>query len=103
MSNIEKLRSLLEKVSDSYEEFVISILEDCESYKEFNPHLCENLIEYIEKYPDADSSEIIEADCYSIGLPWGDTNGKWYRWDEEITEEEAQRIVDEYYSGKPRR
>jgi len=37
---------------------------------------------------------------YLIGLPYqDDTDGKWYRWDKEITKEEAQKIVNEKYSG----
>lgn len=96
--NVTKLRSLLENVSDTYPDFVNGVIGDCEHHKDKNPRALEQVLEYVEKHPDANSSEIIDAELTIVGLPYGDENGKWYRWDKEITEEEAQRIADKEYN-----
>ena len=95
-NSTELLREKLKIISDSYPEFVRDILEDCEDYKHLN--ITEQLIECIDSHPEADSSEILEFEMDAIGIPYGDDDGKWYRWGKEITEEEAQRIVDKEYS-----
>lgn len=97
MNFIEKLREKLNNVSDTYPEFVRGILEDCEYYKDKNPHIAEEVLQYIDENPKADTSDITDFELYCIGIPWGDENGKWYRWDKEITEEEAKRITQEEY------
>ena len=97
MNLIETLREKLNKVSDTYPEFVRGILEDCEYYKDKNPHVAEEVLQYIDENPKADTSDILDYEMYRIGIPWGDEDGKWYRWDKEITEDEARRITQAEY------
>ena len=96
MNDNQLLKQRLEAISDSYYDFVRGILEDCKDYKHLN--IEKQLIDYIDAHPEADTSEILEFEMDAIGIPYGDDDGKWYRWGKEITEEEAQRIVDEEYS-----
>lgn len=95
-----KLKELLENVSGAYDSFVNCILEDCNYYKSKNHNIRQQLIEFIEKHPDAKASDVLDYETNLIGVPYGDDNGKWYRWGKEITEEEAQRIVDEEYADE---
>lgn len=98
--NVRKLESMLENVEDSYSAFVESIVTGCEYYSDKNDHICEQLIDFIESNPTADSSMILEKYDEIIGIPYGDDNGKWYRWGIEITEDEAQRITNEEYADE---
>lgn len=97
MNIIETLKEKLNNVSDTYPEFVRCVLEDCEDYKDKNPHIAEQVLRYIEENPKADSSDILDFESNCTGLPYGDDDGKWYRWGKEITEEEAIRITQTEY------
>lgn len=99
MKSIEQLRKKLSSVSDSYPEFVECIIEDCDKYADLAPDLCRQLLQYIDSNPKASSSEILDRELDLIGVPYGDDKtGKWFRWGKEISEKEAQKIVDKYYS-----
>lgn len=94
---MEELEGKLNNVSDSYPEFVRDILEDCEIHKEKDENLKENVFYYMVEHPNADTSDILDFEMNCIGIPWGDDDGKWYRWGFQITEEEAKRITQEEY------
>lgn len=96
-NNLEKLKEKLRNVNDTYPEFVRGIIEYCEKYSEKNPQITEQVLKYVEENPNADSSAIIDYTDDCRGLPWGDDNGVWHRWDTIITEEEADRIVQTEY------
>ena len=97
MNAIEILKEKLSNVSDTYPNFVRGIIEDCEYYKDKNPHIAEEVLQYIDENPNADTSDILDFEMNCIGLPWGDENGKWYRWGKEITEDEARQIAQTEY------
>lgn len=85
------------RFKEPYEGFFSSFVDDCEYYTKENPELIKQLTEYlVTENPSLD--DVLFYELYLSGLPYGDDNGKWYRWDTEITEEEAQKIVDEKYS-----
>ena len=88
----------LQKVNNQYDRFIEFTLDDADFYRNENPHILEQLLAYLTRHDNLTAGDVTEYMCYLIGLPYGDYNGKWYRWDNEITEEEAQRIVDEKYS-----
>lgn len=99
--SIEYLKNLLVNVLDSYYYFVLGVITDCKRSKKKYPEKCSNVTEqiiaYIEEHPKAKSSEIIEYTSNCCGLPWGDDEGVWYRWNEIITEEQAKQIVQREY------
>lgn len=98
MHSKEKLRILLESVSDSYFDFVRGVLYDCERFKHKNPVIENQLIDFIENNPTAESSEILSFESVCIGIPYfDDSDGKWHRWDKIISEEEARAIVQKEY------
>lgn len=97
LNNLDLLAEKLNKVSDTYENFVSCIVFDCEYYKGKNPNVAEQILEYIEKHPDANSSDILDFEMTAIGIPYCDDNGVWYRWDKVISESEAKRISQEEY------
>lgn len=89
----KKLRDLLEQVSDTYDNFVMGIMDDCIG----NEDHAQALINFIEEHSQANSSDISEFHLDYIGVPWCDDNEVWHRWNKIITEEEAQRIAQEKY------
>ncbi len=97
MNIVETLKEKLNNVIDTYPEFVKGVIHNCEYYKDKNPKIAQQVLEYIQNNPNADTSDIIEYTSDCKGLPYGDDNGKWYRWDKEITEEEARRITQAEY------
>lgn len=97
MNIIETLREKLNNVSDAYPNFVRCILEDCEDYKDKNPKIAEQVLQYIDENPNAQTSDILDFEMDCIGIPWEDDNGIWHRWNEIITEEEAKRIAQTEY------
>ena len=98
--NLKKLELMLENVKDSYNTFVDSIVTGCEYYSDKNDYICEQLIDYIESNPEADSSMILDKYSEIIGIPYCGDNGKWYRWGVEISEDEARRIANEEYADE---
>ena len=99
MKNLkDAVREELQKARNPYDNFVRYVLEDAEYYKNENPNILSQLLAYLTRHEDLAASDIAEYMCYLIGLPYEAEDGKWYRWDTEITEEEAQKIVDEKYS-----
>lgn len=98
---LNQLREMLISVSDSYDYFVLGVIADCKRSKKKYPEKCSNITEqiiaYIEEHPKAKSSEIIEYTSNCCGLPWGDDEGVWHRWNEIITEEQAKQIVQSEY------
>lgn len=99
--SIEYLKNLLMNVLDSYYYFVLGVITDCKRSKKKYPEKCSNVTEqiiaYIEEHTKAKSSEIIEYTSNCYGLPWGDDEGVWHRWNEIITEEQAKQIVQREY------
>lgn len=95
---IDILREKLEKISNSYFEFVDGIIFDCEHYKSKNPDIAVQLSRYIDEHPDINLSEILEYEGILIGMPYCGDDGIWRRWDTIITEAQAQEIAqNEYY------
>lgn len=94
---IEKLRQKLNNVSDAYPEFVKGVIHNCEHHKDKNPNIAQQVLEYIQNNPKADTSDIIEYTSDCKGLPWEDDDGVWHRWDAIITKKEAKRIVQTEY------
>ena len=59
---ISKLKKVLEKVSDSYPDFVTGSLRVVDN----NPEKAEMLLAFIEKYPNAGTSEITRFETEHI-------------------------------------
>lgn len=55
-NNMEELRQLLLKVSDSYSDFVRGVMLDARN----NPDKIDELVKYIKDNPEADSSDIVK-------------------------------------------
>ena len=91
MSKIGELKNMLENVSDSYFDFVDSIICDCKAQ---NVEFTASIIDFINENPNAKSSEIIEYELYMLGLPYCNDKGEWYQKDKKITEEQARVIVE---------
>ena len=87
----------LQKVNNQYDRFIEFTVDDAEFYKNENPHILVQLLAYLTRHDNLNAGDVTEYMCYLIGLPY-EEDGKWYRWDTKITEEEAQKIVDEKYS-----
>lgn len=99
MNNIiADVESKLNNIKAPYTHFVRSILAEAKAFQRENPLIWEQLYEYLVKHNNLSASDVCDYMSYLIGLPYGDDNGKWYRWDQEISEEEARKIVDEKYS-----
>lgn len=102
MNNIiEAIKSELHnKVKISYEHFDRCVISEAKAYQKENPNIWLQLLSYLTRHNHLTASDVCEYMGYLIGLPYqSDADGKWYRWDTEITETEAQRIVNEKYSG----
>ena len=102
---VKKMKSLksavreeLQKVKNQYDRFIEFTLDDADYYKNENPQILTQLMAYLTRHDNLTAGDVTEYMCYLIGLPYEAEDGKWYRWDTEITEEEAQKIVDEKYS-----
>lgn len=94
---LEKLSKRLIKVKGTYPEFVRGVIDDCEHFKDKNPNITEQVLEYVKNNPNATPSDIIDYTSDCSGLPWADENDVWHRWDTIITEEEARRITQTEY------
>jgi hypothetical protein len=94
------VQSELEKIEAPYGHFVSSALAEAEAYQTENPNILIQLLAFLTRREKATASDVCEYMGYLIGLPYyDDVTEKWYRWDKEITEEEAKKIVSEKYSG----
>lgn len=62
MEKLEKLRMLLENVSDSYSDFVIGGLREAKDDEKY----ADMLIAFIESHSDATTSEIIQFETEEI-------------------------------------
>ena len=90
----------LNKIKAPYSHFVSSAVSEAKTYQAENPKIWEQLLAYLTRHENLTASDVCEYMSYLIGLPYqDDTDGKWYRWDNEITEAEARKIVSEKYSG----
>lgn len=98
MSRIDELRKKLEHLPDTYEPFVSVLISDCERYKRFNPHICEDILAFLGENPEARSSDVLAYELYIIGVPYTNDDGQWFRWDTPISEKEASEIANKEYS-----
>lgn len=59
---LDKLKQLLENVSDTYDDFVYGIMQTAKK----SPKNCEKLYDYIKNNPSANTSEIITFETEEI-------------------------------------
>lgn len=89
-NQIALLRSELENVENSYDNFIRSMIDTCYEHKGFY----NTLTEFLKNNPNASADDISELQMEYIGIPFfDDKDGQWHRWDKIITEEEAARIA----------
>ena len=97
---IKAVETELNKINAPYSHFASSAISEAKAYQAENPKIWTQLLAYLTRHNDLTASDVCEYMGYLIGLPYqDDIDGKWYRWDKEITKEEAQKIVNEKYSG----
>ena len=80
MKNQELKKQLELSVKDGYNSFYNSVLRDCERYA----GLTDFLTDYLSKNPKTESSNVLDAVDYYIGVPYSDENGIWYRRDKKV-------------------
>lgn len=92
----EKIKKLLEKTSEQYPGFTDSIIEELEHFHSKNPNAAYELCELLE-HRDLTASEVTLYESQLIGIPFPDENGVYHRWGMIISEEEAQKIIENEY------
>ncbi|MGN1133329.1 MAG: hypothetical protein ACI4RN_02625 [Oscillospiraceae bacterium] len=91
---LELLKEKLKNIGKSYDNFVSSMLVTSKTHKGF----ADSLLKFLNDNPTADADDVSQFEMEYIGIPYFDeSDGKWHRWDEIISEEEAKAIVQKEY------